>query len=87
MLLFGRKLDALDAGQAASVGSTGAAVADGAVTLASMYLLASTPVESVGYNPVTRVSTAKIRLADGTSLNVGLINAAFAVSPSWDQIL
>jgi hypothetical protein len=71
VLLFGKKIDALDSGQAQSVGSTNAAVADSAVSLASMYLLASTPVESVGYDSTTGVFNAKVRLADGTSLNVG----------------
>jgi hypothetical protein len=36
-----------------------------------MYLLASTPVESVGYDPATKVFHAKVRLANGTSLNLG----------------
>ncbi len=71
VLLFGKKIDALDSSQAQSVGSTNAAVADSAISLASMYLLAATPVESVGYDPSTGVFNAKVRLADGTSLNVG----------------
>lgn len=71
VLLFGKKIDALDADQSQSVGSTRSAVADSAVSLASMYLLASTPVESVGYDPGSGVFNAKVRLADGTSLTVG----------------
>jgi len=71
VLLFGKKIDALDPNQAQSVGSTKAAVEDSAISLASMYLLASTPVESIGYDPTTQTFNAKVRLADGTSLNLG----------------
>jgi hypothetical protein len=71
VLLFGRKLDELDADGQNSVGNTEAALADGAIGLASMYALASTPVESVGYDPGKKIFTAKIRLADGTSMNIG----------------
>jgi hypothetical protein len=71
VLLFGKRIDALDPNQAQSVGSTRAAVEDSAISLASMYLLASTPVESIGYDPTTQTFNAKVRLADGTSLNVG----------------
>lgn len=71
VLVFGRPLEELEADEGASVGSTRAAVADGAVGFASLYLLASTPVESVGYDPSTGIFSAKIRLGEGTSLNVG----------------
>lgn len=71
VLLFGKRPESLDRSEAESAGSLRSAVSDGAVSLASMYLLASTPVESIGYDPVSRVFMAKIRLADGTSLNVG----------------
>jgi TamB, inner membrane protein subunit of TAM complex len=71
VLLFGKRLEELESTQTESVGSAKAAVTDGAVSLASMYILASTPVESVGYNPDTQMFSAKVRLADGTSLNVG----------------
>jgi hypothetical protein len=70
VLLFGKQIDELDSDQAESVGRTRAAVADGALGLASLYVLASTPIESVGYDPNTGVATAKVRLAEGTSLNV-----------------
>jgi hypothetical protein len=70
-LLFGQPLDQLDPEQSDSVGNTNAAIQEGAINLASLYLLASTPIQSVGYNPQTRSVTAKIRLGDGTSLNVG----------------
>ncbi len=71
VLLFGRPLDELDSDQGNSVGSTRAALTDGAIGLASFYVLASTPIESVGYDPTTGQVMAKVRLGDGTSLNLG----------------
>jgi len=71
VLLFGRPLDQLESGEIESVGNARSALASGAVSLASMYILASTPIESVGYDPGTGTMSAKVRLADGTSLNVG----------------
>lgn len=71
VLLFGRSFDALDSDELKSVGSTRAALADGAIGLASMYVLASTPVESIGYDSTTKSFSAKIRLADRTSATIG----------------
>lgn len=76
VLFFGKTIDQLEPGQMDSVNNTkaaiaGAAIANSAVSLASMYLLASTPIESVGYDPLSGVMSAKVHLADGTSLNVG----------------
>jgi outer membrane protein W len=53
------------------VGNTQAAIKDGAIGLSSMYVLASTPVESVNYDSGSGVVTARVRLAEGTTLNVG----------------
>ncbi|MGZ6371243.1 MAG: translocation/assembly module TamB domain-containing protein, partial [Bdellovibrionota bacterium] len=77
-LLFGRPLEELDPSQGASVGSTRAALADGAIGLASLYVLASTPIQSVGYDPQTGVFSAKVRLAEGTSLNIGADTTSLA---------
>jgi hypothetical protein len=71
VLLFGKTLDSLDETQGASVNHFDAAAKDGAMTLASLYLFSSTPVESVGYNPHTQGITAKVKLANGTTLNMG----------------
>lgn len=48
-----------------------AAAVDGGLSLATMYLLASTPVESVSYNPATHELRAAVRLADGAAITVG----------------
>ncbi len=71
VLLFGRSIGDLDESQGESVGNAQNALADGAVGLASLYLLASTPIESMGYDPTTGEVSAKVRLGEGTSLNVG----------------
>jgi hypothetical protein len=71
VLLFGRPLEELEADEGISVGSLRSAVADGALGFASLFLLASTPVESVGYDPATGFVSAKIRLGEGTSLRLG----------------
>lgn len=71
VLLFGRVPEALDSDEALSADDARAAVADGAINLISMYYLASTPVESVGYNPHTGVFSAKVALAKGFSLTLG----------------
>jgi len=47
------------------------AVSNSAFGLASLYLLASTPVEYVGYDPVSRTYTVKLRIPGGATLQVG----------------
>lgn len=71
LLLFGQPMNDLDEDETRSVEGMRAAMADRAISLASMYVLASTPVQSVGYNPMTGRFLAKVRLGEGTSLNVG----------------
>jgi len=71
MLLYGEPMDALDDDQASSVSSTNAAMADRAMALTSFFLLGSTPIQSVSYNPETKKFTARIRLGKKTSLTVG----------------
>lgn len=71
VLLFGRSFDALDSEEMRSVGSAQNALADGAVGLASMYALASTPIESIGYDGTSKTFSAKVKLADNTSMTIG----------------
>jgi hypothetical protein len=71
MLLFGKSPNELDSDQQSSVAKTQTAVANGAFGLASLYLLASTPVDYVGYDPVARTYTIKFRLPGGATLQVG----------------
>lgn len=79
-LLFGRPLGDLDPEQSAAVMDTKVAVTDGAIGLISLFALASTPIQSVGYDPSTKVFSAKVRLAEGTSLNVGTSTEHFKSS-------
>lgn len=70
-LLYGEPMDALDVDSASSVGSMSAAIADRGLALTSMFVLASTPIQSVGYNPATKTFSARIKLGKKTSLVVG----------------
>jgi hypothetical protein len=70
-LLFNRTPEELDPSESATVGSTRATVSQGALSLASLFLLASTPIEALTYNPDTGQVTAQVRLTEGLSLNVG----------------
>jgi hypothetical protein len=71
VLIFGRSLDELTSAESSSIGSTRSAIADQALGLASLYLLASTPIQSLAYNSSTGMVSAKVRLADGISLSLG----------------
>jgi hypothetical protein len=71
ILLFGKQPDALTSDKVRTVDETRSAIADGAINLLSMYYLASTPIESVGYNPAEGMFTAKVNLQEGLSLTLG----------------
>jgi hypothetical protein len=46
-------------------------MANRAMALTSFFLLGSTPIQSVAYNPQTGLFTAKVKLTSKTSLVVG----------------
>jgi len=71
VLIYGRTFDELNTDKSQSVSAVSAAAADRAIALGSLFLLASTPIESVGYNPATGEFSAKVKLAQGTSLSLG----------------
>lgn len=71
VLIYGRTFDELSTDNANSVGAVSSAVANRAITLGSLFLLAGTPIESVSYDPMTQTFTARVRIAEGTSLTVG----------------
>lgn len=71
IVLFGGDAEALDDDNLQSVEETRAAMVDGAIGLVSMYYLASTPIDSVGYNPHTGLFRARVKVAQGLSLTVG----------------
>lgn len=70
-LLYGETMGNIDSDQADSVSSMSAAVTNRAMALTSFFLLGSTPIQSVAYNPQTGMFTARIKLAKTTSLVVG----------------
>ncbi len=69
-VLYGQPFGDLDTAESSAVANTSAALAQKSVALGSLFLLASTPVESVSYNPETGAFSAKVRLSAGTLLNV-----------------
>jgi hypothetical protein len=70
-LLFGRPLNQLGDDQKSSVSHLSAAFADAALSISSLYLLASTPIESLGYDPDRAVVVARMGLGGGTTLELG----------------
>lgn len=90
VLVFGRPLSELSPNDGDTVANLRAAASNRAMGLASMYLLATTPIESVTYDPTSNTFSARIRIADGTSLNVGgglrslnQLGVKRRLSPSW----
>ena len=71
VLLFGRPLSDLEEDQASSVRNLKSAFADAALGISSLYLLASTPIESVGYDPEKGIVSARVGLGGGASLELG----------------
>lgn len=71
VLIYGRTFEDLDAQNSSSVSAVSTAFADRALALGSLFLLASSPIESVRYDPSSRAFSAKIKLAKGTSLDLG----------------
>src|SRR5690606_24977194 len=89
-VICGGTFEELDEGQMRSVEETRAALADGAISIMSMYYLAATPIESVGFNPHTGVFRAKIKLGRDLSLTVGsdmhqtqTVGLRKRLSPNW----
>lgn len=70
-LLFGGSTDTLSSNSLRSIEEARAAFTDGAISLLSMYYLASTPIESIGYNPYNRHFVARVRLPNGLLLSIG----------------
>lgn len=71
MLLYGKSPTELDADQQATAGTASSAFTDGAFGLASLFLFASTPVDSVSYDPATQTYEVKFKLPGGATFGVG----------------
>lgn len=70
-LIYGETFEDLDSEKAQSVAQTSAAVSNRALALGTLFFLASTPIQSISYDPERGVFTAKLRLTKSTSLTVG----------------
>jgi hypothetical protein len=70
-LIYGEPFEKLDTDKAASVGNMSSAMAERALSLGSLYILASTPIQRIGYDPMTKTFSAKLKLGEKTSLTVG----------------
>lgn len=71
VLLFGRPQHELGDDERNSAANTQAAMANAVLGLGSLYFLASTPVESVGYDPDTGRVIARVGLGGGASIELG----------------
>lgn len=70
-LLYGQPMDAIDSDQASSVSNMNAAMTDRAMALTSFFMLGSTPIQSIAYNPDTKMFSARVRLGKRMSFGVG----------------
>jgi hypothetical protein len=71
VLLFGRPLRELDESEKESAANLSAAMADAVLGASSLYFLANTPIESVGYDPDKKRVTANLALGGGATLELG----------------
>lgn len=71
VLLYGEPYTALNDDNADSVGNLNAAFSNKAVSMLSLFMLGSTPIQNVGYDPYSKTFSAKLRLGDKTSAKIG----------------
>jgi len=70
LLLFNKSVQELNEEEASSSASMSQALADGAFGLFSLMFLSSTPIESVGYDPVTETYSVRMRVGSKTTVSV-----------------
>lgn len=71
VLLFGRPMNELGTEDKTAASRTNQILAQGLLSLSTLYFLAGSPVEYVGYDPESRSATAQIGLGSKSSLRVG----------------
>lgn len=71
VLLFGRPMNDLDSDDKSSASKTNRILSQGFFSLSTLYFLAGSPVEYVGYDPDSQTATAQIGLGRKSSLRVG----------------
>ena len=77
LLLYNRRSNELASFDRASVGSTEDAISNRALGLFSIWAFASTPIDSVLYDPQTKTYSAVVSLPGGTSVSIGT---------DWDRL-
>ncbi len=71
VLLYDRTSDQLISADAETAGQVEAAVAERAIGLFGIWAFAATPIRSFSYNPVSKVYSATIAVADSVTASVG----------------
>lgn len=71
LILFNQLASDLDSSGSSSVQDTRTAISKRAVGFFSFWVLSSTPVESVAYDPTTHVYSARVKLPGGFTATVG----------------
>lgn len=71
VLLFNKSLDELNEEEVSSTTNISHAMSDGAFGLFSLIFLSSTPIQSIGYDPVSQNYTARVKIDDSTTLSIG----------------
>lgn len=71
VILFNKSLDELNEEEVSSATNISRAMSDGALGLFSLMFLSSTPIQSVGYDPVSKSYTARLKIDDNTTFAVG----------------
>lgn len=71
VLLFNKSLDELNEEEVSSATNISHAMSDGAFGLFSLIFLSSTPIQSIGYDPVSQNYTARLKIDDSTTLSIG----------------
>lgn len=71
VLLYNQPSSNISSFERENVGGTEAAISDRALGLFGLWAFASTPIENVSYNSVTKSYSAQIKLPEGFRLNIG----------------
>ena len=71
VILFNKSLDELNEEEISSATNISRAMSDGALGLFSLIFLSSTPIQSVGYDPVSKSYTARLKIDDNTTFSMG----------------
>tara|TARA_Y100000780_G_scaffold229574_1_gene249642 strand:- start:157790 stop:160093 length:2304 start_codon:yes stop_codon:yes gene_type:complete len=77
LLIYNRKSSEISSFEKENVGGTEAAIVDRALGLFSIWAFASTPIDSVSYDPSTKTYSAQISLPGGVNFSIGT---------DWDRV-